>query len=577
MKVLQMEQIIYLVFGFLKMNLKQKAKLSQVCKEWYRFFTKPKFLHLIHWSFSICESFRKLEHDLDPKILFELSHVPYLSNLEITYNNSRADYLKPISLLTNLTKLVYVANAEMTRNSLSTLTKLRYLHINSVGNGRLSGNDDIFFYLTNLTCLNLSGQEVFDVKGIAGHAQLIELHLSFGKKIKHIQSLTKLENLTVFSCSYYEEITEYDLQFLSHLTSLQSLVLDHCSNIQDYKSIPILTNLKSLQLSDTRKISSIHFLSHLHLTKLNLSGCEHLDNIDVLHGNLHLVDLDVSHCPKIKNIPLLVNITSLNVAGLNQMNDFGLVSLTKSVKLTQLDLSRCDRLHDCLQYVCSTLEKLTLNNRSLNDLPQGLKDLKLQTPNFFDSSRHLSILELTQLRYLKIESISFDNRFKLQTLVHLIHLDIECEFVTDSIFDGIENLSQLRILTLDSDLITSKGMNQITNSSLESLKFDGRVDMNGCNFDALSLKYLYIIHGINMTDDEVLSISKLSLLENLSIPDTLNVTKQGLSHLSNLKNLKSLTYGAASEAEDSLFFKESEIGQYLTTLFSSKVHISKDY
>jgi hypothetical protein len=308
-----------------------------------------------------------------------------------------------------------------------------------------------------------------------------------------------------------------------------------------------------------------------------LSGCEHLDNIDVLHGNLHLVDLDVSHCPKIKNIPLLVNITSLNVAGLNQMNDFGLVSLTKSVKLTQLDLSRCDRLHDCLQYVCSTLEKLTLNNRSLNDLPQGLKDLKLQTPNFFDSSRHLSILELTQLRYLKIESISFDNRFKLQTLVHLIHLDIECEFVTDSIFDGIENLSQLRILTLDSDLITSKGMNQITNSSLESLKFDGRVDMNGCNFDALSLKYLYIIHGINMTDDEVLSISKLSLLENLSIPDTLNVTKQGLSHLSNLKNLKSLTYGAASEAEDSLFFKESEIGQYLTTLFSSKVHISKDY
>ena len=96
MKFLQMEQIVYHVFGFLKINLKRKAILCQVCKEWQRLFTKTNFLHLIHWSFSICESFRTQEHDLDPNILIELARVPYLSNLEITYNNSRADYLKPI-------------------------------------------------------------------------------------------------------------------------------------------------------------------------------------------------------------------------------------------------------------------------------------------------------------------------------------------------------------------------------------------------------------------------------------------------------------------------------------------------
>jgi hypothetical protein len=584
MNALQTEQVVYHVFGFLDMTIAQKAILCQV-KQWQQFFTKSKFLNLVYCLFNISgRSFYEMDQDLDPKILSRLSNVTYLANLQIPYNSSTADYLNPISLLTNLTKLVYFTNIDITNDNLSTLIKLRSLTLTSSMGHMYSINGDVLSNLTNITCLEFSGHNLLDVKCIAFHTQLINLKLSYGTKITNMQSLTNLENLTHFSCSGYECITQFDLQFLPYLTNLQSLTLDNCKNIQHYESLGIekLTNLKCLQLSNTKKLLHVNFLSHLHLTNLDLSRCKNLDNIDVYRMR-SLVDINISNCPKLKIIPLMVNITSVNLAHSNRIVDSSLASLLNSPKLTCLHLQGCNLLIGSgLQYVCSTLQTLTLRSEnnlfSLDYLPKGLQRLDIYTPEFFNVSKHLSILELTQLTYIKISSTNFDPRFNLQTLVNLIHLDIECSSVTDDVFDGIENLLQLRYLTLDSDLITNKGINKITNPNLEKLVFYGDIDMSGCNFDLLqNLKEMSIINGINMTDTELMSIAKLSLLKELSIPDTDSVTEQGLSHLSNLKNLKSLVYGNASEPEDSLFFPQTEIYKYLTTLFSSNVHISKYY
>ena len=121
--------------------------------------------------------------------------------------------------------------------------------------------------LTKLTSLNLSVNQISDIKPLSNLTNLTSLSLS-GNKISDIKPLSNLTKLTTLDL-LGNQIS--DIKPLSNLTKLTSLYLSG-NQISDTAPFSNLTNLTKLDLSGNQ-ISDIKPLSNLtNLTFLSLSG-----------------------------------------------------------------------------------------------------------------------------------------------------------------------------------------------------------------------------------------------------------------------------------------------------------------
>jgi internalin A len=99
--------------------------------------------------------------------------------------------------------------------------------------------------LTKLTYLDLSGNQISDIKPLSNLTKLTELHLS-RNQISDIKPLSNLTNLTYLEL---EKNQISDIKPLSNLTNLTYLELEK-NKISDIKPLSNLTKLTSLSLGN---------------------------------------------------------------------------------------------------------------------------------------------------------------------------------------------------------------------------------------------------------------------------------------------------------------------------------------
>ena len=156
-----------------------------------------------------------------------------------------------------------------------------------------------------------------------------------------------LKRSNIKSLNFYESIEWTELpSYISSFTSLTSLELNSCGNLQNFDSLANCTNLTSLDLSDCDVLENIDGLTNLtKLTSLNLQWCNVLQNVDGLTNLTKLTNLDLGRCDALQNIDglaKLTNLTNLGLWGCDALQNVdGLANLTK---LTNLDLSKCKSL-----------------------------------------------------------------------------------------------------------------------------------------------------------------------------------------------------------------------------------------
>ena len=174
--------------------------------------------------------------------------------------------------------------------------------------------------------------------------------------------LRKLEQLTKFTCAFYDEILDEAIKFISSLVNLKYLKIDYdCwQPLIVTKLIPILVleNLEELNLKDCTFSEScitdnalIIFSEHLrNLKKFTLSRCKNVTDIglNAITGLPKLEFLSLSSMVKItdkgfntmKNLKKLILIYCKNIAidGLKKI-------LTESEKLDYLFISACFKVN----------------------------------------------------------------------------------------------------------------------------------------------------------------------------------------------------------------------------------------
>lgn len=206
-------------------------------------------------------------------------------------------------------------------------------------------------YMTNLTVLRLSYNQISDISELSGLTKLSYLDLS-NNQISDISVINKMVNLNQLFL-YDNQIS--DISALSNLTNLTRLFLGE-NQISDISALSNLTNLTELSLGGNQ-ISDISALSNLtNLTDLRLNE-NHINNISALSNlaNLSYLNLNVN---KINNVSVLSNLINLKYLYLinNQISD-----ITPLKKLTNLV---CLYLHESGQ--------ISDNDKDLEELRTAL-------------------------------------------------------------------------------------------------------------------------------------------------------------------------------------------------------------
>ena len=165
------------------------------------------------------------------------------------------------------------------------------------------------------------------------------------------QILEKLKGIDRFS---YSEIQNVDfLSDLSDLNVTEQINLEGCESLENVDGLQGLTNLKSLDLSFCNSLQNANGLEGLtNLTKLDLGGCTSLQNVDVLQGltNLKILRLGEDTFTALQSrgalgvLKSLPNLTKLDLSDCSSLENIdGLKGFTN---LTKLDLFGCSSLEN---------------------------------------------------------------------------------------------------------------------------------------------------------------------------------------------------------------------------------------
>jgi len=328
--------------------------------------------------------------------------------------------------------------------------------------------------LTNLTWLNLEGNQISDISALAGLTNLTELMLS-GNQISDISAIAGLTNLTELSLQS-NQIS--DISAVAGLTNLTWLLLGD-NRISDISAVASLTNLMWLWLQ-VNQISNISALGGLtNLTRLNLQSNQ-ISNISALAGLTNLTDLELG-VNQISNISALAGLTKLTLLDLcyNQISNISaLIGLTN---LTYLIL-HVNQISDISALAGLTnLTVLMLENNQISDISAlagltNLTGLGLDSNQISDISALSGLTNLTGLGLYSNQISDISALSGLTNLTDLILLDNQVSDI--SALSGLTNLTVLWLAVNQiSDISALSGMTNLTWLDLRS----NPLNQDACN------------------------------------------------------------------------------------------------
>ena len=202
--------------------------------------------------------------------------------------------LAPLRYMTNLTLLDFSFQDLTDLSFLAELTGLTRLYLDHTGITDISP----LASLANLTGLSLSGEELTDISPLAELTNLTTLHLTWSN-VTDFSPLARLTNLTTLNL-FLNNIT--DISPLAELTNLTTLYLTW-NDITDISHLARLTNLTTLFLSgnniaDINSLAGLYRLVNLHLENnhiadvSSLHSLANLDELRLLGNPLNLTTFD---------------------------------------------------------------------------------------------------------------------------------------------------------------------------------------------------------------------------------------------------------------------------------------------
>lgn len=177
-------------------------------------------------------------------------------------------------------------------------------------------------------------------------SQLKQLQLTTNKG--HKLDFTKLPNLTVcrigwrkeldsiFQCHQLTELllTEYKAKstdVFSQLRRLKSLSIWN-SLIENLDGLKSLLELQSLDISNTKQLSSIDGLRNFKIKKLTLAGCARLADFSPLATLRNLESLTIERCQNLKTVEMLSSLANLKEIYLNNIKEIDSLKPLASLK-----------------------------------------------------------------------------------------------------------------------------------------------------------------------------------------------------------------------------------------------------
>lgn len=377
---------------------------------------------------------KKYRRKLNDNILKQHPHTKYLyCSLHIT----------DISHLTNLIELNASLGTRLSDNHTLSCLKLEKLIAKS------NENFIDLNHLTNLKILNISGNCKMTNDGIKNCTQIAKLNIR-GTNINNINHLVNLRKL-----NYHNP--NLTTQGFSKCTNLESII---CTN-------------------DIDNNITMNFNYFTNLRKLGASGCEMLENKDIMMCT-NLTELDISFT-NISDLNHLTNLQILKASGCNNLTSDG---IRQCVNLTKLE------------FVCST------NITKIDHLKQ-LECL------IIDNGYGTSISDVEINKCITLKKLSVKNNKKIK--------NINC----------LTNLTELN--ASENSGINQDGILACTN--LVKLKINNNPHIKNVNH-LQKLKYLYI-RGICGVDDK--GIKKCTKLVTIDV--SYNKRVKNLNHLQDLKFL----------------------------------------
>lgn len=296
------------------------------------------------------------------------------------------------------------------------------------------------------------------------------------------------------------------------------------------------------------------------LRSLNLSGINLVDNttLRVIQHLPKLTDLDLSYCRKITSYQHLnLNLRKLNLSYCGKVEDP--IGLGRLSQLQQLNVGHCMNL-EFEEYGARIFPQLTqlkelnlASNFYLFDVNQLLSDsiesLDLDLCFRVDVQSLTSVLRrLTKLRVLNIqcgiETIQPETLGSISPGLE----SLKCSFTNENIsFEHLRHLTRLRTLNCDVHRSMDGASLQQIVPILEHLTYlelhgcDGMVDVHlTCLREAQRLETLYMVNCNKLGDALfVNTLSQLGQLHTLRIQGS-NVSEKGIQSLSALRRLKKL-------------------------------------
>jgi len=358
-------------------------------------------------------------------------HLPNLrglTRLELI-NSIRVMDLSLIENLTKLTTLAVVNNDSLLSLNINALDRLRNLQ-----SLNLSGNNinDIrpLAELRSLRQLNLQDNNINDIRPLAELNNLVELNLqdndvTLSSPLVRLANLQKLNlqnnNISFFdSLAELRNLQELNLQdnnisrinYFDASSNLQQLNLQG-NNISDISTLSGYRNLQQLNLqgnniSDIAVLNEFRELQELNLQDNNISDIRPLSGLQKL-TDINLQNNVIGEIPRVGEIPDFPALTTLNLSN-NPLSHIGIFQTSRLLRVLNANNTKITDFLQFAQILSAQLEELYLAN---DDPDSDYRILSMSSPVW---NTNLRVLDLTNNA---IDNISFLTSHPRITHIHL--------------------------------------------------------------------------------------------------------------------------------------------------------------
>lgn len=260
---------------------------------------------------------------------------------------------------------------------------------------------DLFSKITPPPRIQLHRENVLDFSPLIRHGKIIkELYATLGKPT----DLSPLTKLTKLNCLNINLPGQRDINFVSQLPQLDTLILRDLEEVTDFSPVSVQRSIRTLWLTRCPQLTDLAILPSLgNVDDLGLNGSRLTCTLnEVAQKAPRLSSLNLVDCPWVEDLSPL-----------------------SGLRLTYFYLGSADVDISPLASQQS-LTHIHLNKMDINDLSPLGKLKNLQVVNLTSCSGPIDLSPLAHLRKLRIISLKESSEIDLAPLAHLrnLHVDV---------------------------------------------------------------------------------------------------------------------------------------------------------